>query len=639
MSENAAAAITSLASALTRQKEEGDPMLQTLSVVSGNRRAPVQELIDHVLKNLLPKLPQVKAAQVRASKGADGNALPDERILRRWTERTVTVAYRQTWRELVPGLADGAEIDLFQVDVPEDFSALTDQADKAARRQVLWHIRRLMGFGGSEAGVLRAFADKGAAGESQGRQNPHNLILSKLCMRAPEDDTPDTIRGRNSENWIRQEFRRRFGVIGRDDLIKELQAVRLPGMPWHVVNLDDVVENDRGLWIVDYKAPNEENSRKYVRDGISEDWIDQLHWYAIGALRGEKPVPLAGMILVMQDATTRELIPFEVEFDPARADRILEGAAKLWNEFVMEGALPGYATPRPINIDGGAPRPLSSKMDRLVGLKTIESQVKKMVKDAEIDLSAAIRAIGPVGDDTIELRWGKITADKDYNIAGLKDMLAGMGGDPEAYRIPGAIDEKATLDLLGRISAAISPGEDMNEEQARAETAARLASLPRDNPEAFSDLFKVVTGQLPRKAHDYDGAAMAAEIVRLEGDPSAFISEDISFRVNQSKAKGPTVEFKQAVAPAVDMALASFRDLLPELPAEPEPEAAVEAPASDVALEAGLADIEGAADMQIVHNVASARPSPSLNGLNAKARQGYMEVVETAPEKGSEVQP
>jgi hypothetical protein len=403
MSHPAAATLSSLSVAFAQQTEQEHLAVETFPETTVRRRAPVKQLISHIGGTLLPKLPQVQACRMRMALSLKENHVGSshsrfigmtDRSLHQWAEQTVDVAYRQIWRKLLPNLADNKRIDWLQTHIPEEYAPLAEQADKLARRQALWHVKRLTGFDASEIGIIRDYALLSNHATLQNQQNARNLVLAKLCALAPEDDTPDVIRSHNTEPFIRQTFRCRFGVIGRDDLAKSLQTRRIPDKPWHLCNVGDVIQDARGFWIVDYKTPDERSSAAYLRNGVSEDWIDQLHWHAYGGNYGDSPIPIAGMILVMQDALTRDLIPFEIPYDPNRMETILKGATALWNDCVMRGTLPECPQPSLFQIDNSAIQSITEKLDRVVILKSLQDHTENLATQVENRLMAEVQAIG-----------------------------------------------------------------------------------------------------------------------------------------------------------------------------------------------------------------------------------------------------
>ena len=247
-------------------------------------------------------------------------------------------------------------------------------------RHVLWHIRRASAFGGSEVAVLLA-DQKGEKGTfSDGR----TLIMEKLLILSPQPSTPEMSRGVRAEPWIQRMLHEQENCQTEHEGLNKLMGFRWTKRPAMVGTPDDyIIHADGTLEIPDYKAPSADVCDHYEKDGVSFDYICQIHHYCVLAMAAG--VKFDKMSVRVLDPRSFTITKYPVEFDVALAKQICEATTDYWTNFVMTGTLPELRNPPVLDLEDEAIIDLGYQV---TGLNLLGKEIEARITELRGKISA-----------------------------------------------------------------------------------------------------------------------------------------------------------------------------------------------------------------------------------------------------------
>lgn len=329
---------------------------------------------------------------------------------------------------------------------------------------VMWHIRRASGFGGSEAGtIVKHF--KGKRGNFT---NAHNLVLEKLLILSPQPSTPEMARGVRAEPWIQKIYHAQTGSRTDDASLGLLRGFRWDRAPFLAGTPDDIVFTaDQRRKMVDYKAPSADVCSDYESNGVSGDYIAQLHHYAVIAMAAG--CRFSEMSVEVHDPRFFEVVSYPVTFDREIAKGIVAASRRLWLENIMPGIVPD--APSPDNLDADDP-----DLIEFGHQAAMYRAIKEVMEVREKELLERISILGTEMHDKATGKMALTVADynrkRAWDEGKLVSLAKGAGLDLQDY-LKGAksIDAKQAVALLTSIVEAYKAGEDI---------APKIESLAQD---------------------------------------------------------------------------------------------------------------------------------------------------------------
>lgn len=318
---------------------------------------------------------------------------------------------------------------------------------------VLWHARRASGIGGSESStVLKHYrGERGTFGDA------HNLTLEKLLVMAPQSSTPEMSRGVRAEPWLQKMYQVQNDAVSDDEGLRRLKGFRWTRRPAMIGTPDDlVILPDGKRKILDYKAPSADVMADYERNGISFDYVCQLHHYAILAMAAG--VKFDSMEIQAFDPRSFQLVTFEVPFDKALAAELVQSCHNIWFDHVMGGLVPEAPRPDVLNVEDEAVIALGVQASML---KAIEDDTKKKREDL-------ISRISILGSEWHDLATGKLDLAvasfnrlRKWDEEGLKSLATAASVElAPFYKTGKELDKERSKSLLETIYAAIHEGRD-----------------------------------------------------------------------------------------------------------------------------------------------------------------------------------
>lgn len=435
------------------------------------------------------------------------DALPQRAAIRtdhadRWLPRTMRVSIDRMELEKGVGKATVADV----------------------HKHVLWHIRRASSIGGSEIGTLV----KHFRGQPGGFSNASRIVMEKLLILSPMPGNENMSRGIRAEPWLQKIYHHERGTRSDTEYLKALRGFRWDRNPQNSGTPDDIViwpDDDgtpgrpaNGLGCIDYKSPSKEEVDKYKEEGISFDYVCQLHHYAVLAMAcpGDRRRKFDWMSIEAFDAGTFKIVTFDVPFDQDLAREMMTASRKIWSEFVMMGIVPDKLEPAALQVEDDGIVDLAYQ---LTYLKVLEDDVKAR----KIDMQ---RRIAALGNDWHGLSEGRINLD----IA--------------SFDRTRAWNEDHLVDLAEAAQVDITPfrKEKKDFDSAAAEAfVARLTDAIEDDDQIIGIVQDTLGDGKNLKKKPIDLPALAAHLAEIGVDTLG--AAEISERFNLTrKKKGPEVE-------------------------------------------------------------------------------------------------
>lgn len=441
-----------------------------------------------------------------------------------------------------------------------------------------WHIQRLRGIGGSEAGVAVAQAevDDGVMPDSS-RHTPTGLVRDKLVQRLPHPPEAAMLRGNRVEELAIERFLEQTGATRRVDLEQKVGQFSgaVPDHPWMVGNPDLVAEMpDGSVILADIKAPNEPSRT------AEPEYVAQLHHYRrIMATAGVTPDQ---MMLAKFDYKHFNVITVPVDFDADLETKLLRGGDSLW-QHVLDGREPDMSHCE-------TPEPDWARLD-----DTSRVQVEQTVRDAEERLVLEKLAAKAINDDiTTQTERIREALGELGPLRGCKAPDVGL--TLAGFRNAISIDEAAFTEAMrnaGADAASIDAAYKTTSQYDTDAMARRLAELG-ENPEAYR-----------KRSLDTTKAIKALEAAGIDYNRAfgEIAVETPSFAISKPK-KGEPAEIFEAMERYVEQTVPNMRAALfdpmdKEAPAEVADDASKAEP---TAVEVAAAEPDGEPAKQVPAN-------------------------------------
>lgn len=454
-----------------------------------NKAAPPRDFSqsEKRLRTLIDKLPQ--------------RDVIEDRHVDRWITRTLKMSIDRVELELGEGKAD----------IP------------AVHEHALWHVRRASAIGGSEMGTIV----KHFRGDRGNFTSARNLAMEKLLIMAPMRSTPEMARGNRAEPWLQRMYHEEHGVRSDEAMLDALKGFRWDRLPQIVGTPDDIVvlPDDRRR-LVDYKAPSADVNAEYEKDGISFDYVCQVHHYAILAQASGSRI--SEMEIAAFDPRYFLIHQYEVERDPDLIREIMSSATTFWDDFVMVGALP----------DDIAPDNLQVEEDEMRDIGVQAAIMKVLSGEVEARQKELLERVSAMGSEWHELAVGKLdlgfaTFDRSrkWDEEALTEIARSVGVVPEDYiSTTTSMDTDRAKEMLEALHETITSGED---------PGPALADLARSG--------------VPMKAKmDLNALAEAVEAAGANPTPAAGLQE--RFSISRKKSGEEADRVRAIKAHVIDLA-------------------------------------------------------------------------------------
>ena len=349
----------------------------------------------------------------------------------RWVERTITMS-----------------IGRVELDRGEGNATVGD-----VHAHALWHVRRASAIGGSEIGTIV----KHFRGDRGNFTSAKNLALEKLLIMSPQRSTPEMARGNRAEPWLQRMYHEEHGVRSDPDALALLKGYRWDRLPQLVGTPDDIVILPDGRRrVVDYKCPSADVNAEYEKNGVSFDYVCQVHHY--GVLAQSAGARFHEMEVAAFDPRTFTIHQYRVERDTALIKEIMKSAKVFWDEFVMNGLVPDDIAPDALEIQEGEMYDL--------GVQAVV--LKVMGDELEVRRKELLSRISAMGSEWHELATGKLdmgfasfTRSRKWDEAALSELAQTVGIDPQAHlKETGKPDPEKAIALLSALHKLIVEGQD-----------------------------------------------------------------------------------------------------------------------------------------------------------------------------------
>ena len=144
--------------------------------------------------------------------------------------------------------------------------------------------------------------------------------------------------------------------------------------------------------MVDYKAPSGDVCADYETNGVSSDYVGQVHHYLILAMAAG--VEIDEMAIMVHDPRSLMITPYPVAYDKDLAKSIMSAAGVFWDEFVMKGELPEKIVAPQLMLEDEAVIDLGYTLG---AFKVIEAEVQSRISETQerISLLAATGTASP----------------------------------------------------------------------------------------------------------------------------------------------------------------------------------------------------------------------------------------------------
>jgi len=419
----------------------------------------------------------------------------------RWLERTVAMAISRVEMEHGEGNATVGHV----------------------HAHTLWHVRRASAIGGSEIGTIV----KHFRGDRGNFTSAKNLALEKLLIMSPQKSTPEMARGNRAEPWLQRMYHEEHGVSSDPAMLGLMKGHRWSRLPQMVGTPDDIVILPDGRRrLVDYKCPSADVNADYERNGVSFDYVCQVHHY--GVLAQSAGGRFDEMEVAVFDPRYFTIHQYAVERDTDLIQEMMKSARAFWDEFVMNGLIP----------DDIAPDALEIREVEMYELGMQAAILKVMADEVEVRKSELLSRISAMGSEWHDLATGKLdlgfasfTRSRKWDEAVLTELAQSVGVDPQSHiKETGKPDTEKAVALLAALHKSITEGKD---------PSPLLADIAR-------------TGVPMKSSVDLDDLEVAVRAAGVNTTPAAGLSE--KFLISQKK-KGADADNVRAIkAQAIDLA-------------------------------------------------------------------------------------
>ena len=256
--------------------------------------------------------------------------------------------------------------------------------------RVVWHAKRMIGFGASEMGgvvadYINTFEKKEFDTPPRSFSSAREVVESKLLIDYTMQKSGHLDRGTDFEDIIRDRFVKQLQARGhtvtRDrDIIASLakaSSKTKSELTWLKGNIDDALVVDGKLYIVDYKFPKPGTAEDTRKKGVSFDYKVQLECY--GLLAAEQGIKVDGFILAPFDFEHYKAFDVMFESDPKLVEQIKKAGQYYFNECLLKGKTPDFVNSYEHLSD---PKSLSPESRHLSDQIAVLSQLSAQAKDA-----------------------------------------------------------------------------------------------------------------------------------------------------------------------------------------------------------------------------------------------------------------
>jgi predicted phage-related endonuclease len=317
----------------------------------------------------------------------------------------------------------------------------------------LWHVRRASAIGGSEIGTIV----KHFRGDRGNFTSAKNLALEKLLIMSPQRSTPEMARGNRAEPWLQRMYHEQHGVHSDADMIGLMKGYRWSRLPQLVGTPDDIVVLPDGRRrLVDYKCPSADVNEEYEKNGVSFDYVCQVHHY--GVLSQSSGGRFDEMEVAVFDPRYFVIHQYKVERDTDLIQEIMRSGKVFWDEYVMNGLIPDDLAPDALEIQEGEMYDL--------GVQAV--MLKVMGDELEVRRKELLSRISAMGSEWHELATGKLdmgfasfTRSRKWDEAALVELAGAVGIDPATHlKDSGKPDTDKAVALIAALHKRITAGED-----------------------------------------------------------------------------------------------------------------------------------------------------------------------------------
>lgn len=303
--------------------------------------------------------------------------------------------------------------------------------------RLVWHARRLSGFGGSEMGSLVAsyLSDHGSDYIKPGFsfKSANEIVQSKLMMTMPGAIESNALRGLFFEEKIRElyieQLRRKGHVVHRD--VEGMNAINLfndPDRVWRKANIDDLLIVDGKRRLVDYKFPAPDIADNYKNYGISSDYQCQGHHYADIAF--DLDIQIDEACLAPYHMQLHEV--YDLAY-PIRQDirAVCKDAGDFyWNEYLLKGKAPPFPRSWEVLFDPKALTTQQKSLSREFAIyKSMAKKIDDHVKAANKNLIETFESFQWKNNTKVEM--GPVDCfvkkDKEFNEKNILDYFKRFG--------------------------------------------------------------------------------------------------------------------------------------------------------------------------------------------------------------------
>lgn len=376
---------------------------------------------------------------------------------------------------------------------------------------ILWHVRRLSGVGGSDAGVI-LLHNRGLPGSFT---TARNIAAQKLLIAAPQPGNEFTQRGTRAEPWLRRILLHQTGAQTDIEDLERLRSFRDETRPWRIGTPDDFLRASAALAgfhhqarriMIDYKAPGEDEFAKIAKTGVPIEYAAQLSHYARICEAAGIESDALGLAAFDSRRFHVNLIPYEEDPDFARElDAACHG---FWNDHVLEGTLPPPLDDYP-ELPAGPDTVTAAS--RLAALKAVIDALDKH----RSDLTQQLENLCSGATGKLSVPTASYTRKRVWNTDTLLDLAKQAGIPADRHLVDTALPDSArAVELLSRLASATRAGN-------TADMRAVLDGLKTHGVPALQSL---------------DTGALLADVEHAGLDPAAARGEDARFAISRRKA-------------------------------------------------------------------------------------------------------
>lgn len=334
---------------------------------------------------------------------------------------------------------------------------LEQGADQASMGDVhahaLWHVRRASGIGGSEIGTIV----KNHRGETGNFTSATNLAREKLLKMAPMRSTEEMARGIRAEPWIQKIYHQDTGARTDTPTLDLLRGFRWENRPFLIGTPDDIVFlSDGKRRITDYKAPSADVCAEYDRNGVSFDYVCQVHHYgAIAWAAGRK---VTDMEIATLDPRSFRVVRHPVSFDEALIGEIMKAGRDFWDEHVMKGLIPEDIAPDKLDVADASVREMTAEMTML---KMTADEIAKRQNDLSERISLIASEWHALAEGRIDIGFAAFDRSRTFDEDTLVSLADASGIETEDfYEEKKDLDPKRAAEILEDLYDALEAGED-----------------------------------------------------------------------------------------------------------------------------------------------------------------------------------